>query len=60
MSKPQWKIDVEQKEAELQDLFRTAHTYAGDAPSVGLYDVYVRIGKKVQEITDLCHANIPL
>ncbi|QWT20744.1 hypothetical protein KPL74_01750 [Bacillus sp. NP157] len=60
MTKPQWQIDVEQKQRELQDLLDATKAYVGKDPSVGLYDLYVKIGKKAEEISYLYQKNLPV
>lgn len=60
MSRPQWLDDVEIAKAHLKDLLDAAHTYAGKGETIGLYDLYIKIGRQAEAIAKIYQDNLPL
>lgn len=58
MSKPAWQLEVERMQVQLKGYLDATDSYANKQPSVGLYDLYVKIGKLAGEISALIDENI--
>jgi hypothetical protein len=57
MAKQQWQRDYDILKAELDGLCLTTNNYVGLGPTVGLFDLYKKIGRKAEQISKLIEDN---